>query len=188
MIEINQQNVNTINNENNHSRSHSQINAEDDDNILVREKLPEKKEIKKKSVSYFKLQYYFARKSDYCIIICAVIGSLVAGVSFPIISLLLGSSINNFGPNMDISTIDERVKGLIINFILAGIGIFIGCFMMTLFWSLTGKRLINRIKETYFTVLMKQEQGYFDECNVFEFATKVQYQTKIIEQGVNYFF
>jgi hypothetical protein len=35
---------------------------------------------------------------------------------------------------------------------------------------------------------MKQEQGYFDQSNAYEFATKVQYQTKIIENGViNYF-
>jgi ABC-type bacteriocin/lantibiotic exporter with double-glycine peptidase domain len=106
----------------------------------------------------------------------------------PMISLLLGNAINNFSPNISKADLTPRIHDLVIRFILAGIGIFVGSFMMVFFWSIVGRRLIIKINEEYFRILMKQEQGYFDQSNAYEFATKVQYQTKIIENGViNYF-
>lgn len=139
---------------------------------------------KVKGVSYFKLQYTFADRMDKFLIFCACLGSLIAGCSMPMISLLLGNAINNFNPNMNKDDLQPRIQEMVVRFILAGIGIFIGSFMMVFFWSIVGKRLTLKISEEYFRVLMKQEPGWFDQANTNEFATKVQYRTKIIENGV----
>jgi hypothetical protein len=143
--------------------------------------------IKKKSgrgVSYFKLLYTFADKKDIIFICLASLGSLVAGVSMPMISLLLGNAINLIDPNVSAAKIKEDIAGLTIRFIIAGLAIFVGSGMMVSFWTLVGKSLINKLNEEYFRVIMKQDQSWFDQTNTFEFATKVQFQIKTIENGV----
>ena len=42
----------------------------------------------------------------------------------------------------------------------------------------------GHLKGKYFATILKQEQGWFDENNAFEFATKVQAQLEQIELGV----
>ena len=44
--------------------------------------------------------------------------------------------------------------------------------------------MCHRLKRNYFTVILSQEQGWFDANNAFEFATKVQAQLEQIEFGV----
>jgi ATP-binding cassette subfamily B (MDR/TAP) protein 1 len=139
-------------------------------------------------VSYFQLQYKFANRKDIVLIIFACLGSLIAGLSMPFIALLLGNAINNFGP--DESTINkqelnDQVSKLAVIYMLVGLGIFLGSFMMVFFWTCVGKRLINKINQEYLRVIMKQEQGWFEQSNPYEFATKMQSQIKIIENGVN---
>ena len=157
---------------------------ETDRNLLAQEDKPEEK----KRVSYFKLQYHFADKKDIVIIAFACFGSLVAGAAMPLMALLLGSAINVVGPESNIDSIDSQITSLLTTFILVGFAIFIGSFMMVFFWNLSGKRLINKISTEYFRVILRQEQGWFDRANAFEFATKVQMQTKTIESGVRYIY
>ena len=51
-------------------------------------------------------------------------------------------------------------------------------------WNLAGLRQIYHLKEKYFLTILKQEQGWFDANNAFEFATKVQAQLEQIELGL----
>jgi ATP-binding cassette, subfamily B (MDR/TAP), member 1 len=138
-----------------------------------------------KRVSFFKLMYTLANKCDITLIISACIGSLIAGAAMPLISLLLGKVLNQFNGNIETANVPQLVSGLIVTFLLVGIAIFLGSFMMVFFWTLTGRRMINKINEDYFRVIMRQEQGWFDQSNMFEFATKVQGQVKTIENGVS---
>ena len=43
---------------------------------------------------------------------------------------------------------------------------------------------MHHLKEKYFALILKQEQGWFDENNAYEFATKVQAQLEQISMGV----
>ena len=43
---------------------------------------------------------------------------------------------------------------------------------------------MHHLKEKYFARILMQEQGWFDQNNTFEFATKVQVQLEQIEFGV----
>ena len=43
---------------------------------------------------------------------------------------------------------------------------------------------MHKLKEKYFATILKQEQGWFDANNAFEFATKVQAQIEQVELGV----
>ena len=43
---------------------------------------------------------------------------------------------------------------------------------------------MHHLKEKYFSVILRQEQGWFDANNVYEFSTKVQAQFEQISLGV----
>lgn len=142
---------------------------------------------KPKKVSYFKLLFKFANKLDIFLIFIAIIGSLIAGAAMPLISLLLGSAINNFGPDVDKADLYNKVTVLAINYTLCGIGILIGSFIMVFFWTIISKRLIHKINIEYFQVLLRQEQAFFDQGKKNEhFVTKINQEIQIIENGVNF--
>ena len=61
---------------------------------------------------------------------------------------------------------------------------FVCNFLMMFLWSYIAMRQIRRLKTNYFRIILNQEQGWFDENNAFEFATKVQAQLEQIELGL----
>ena len=61
---------------------------------------------------------------------------------------------------------------------------FLSHFLMTFMWFLSALRQMHHLKEKYFATILKQEQGWFDENNAYEFSTKVQAQLEQIELGV----
>ena len=82
------------------------------------------------------------------------------------------------GPFMDM--VDDMVN----KFLYIGTGMFFAYFLMTSMWTYTGLRQMHKLKEKYFATILKQEQGWFDANNAFEFATKVQAQIEQVELGV----
>jgi len=138
----------------------------------------------KKKVSFLKLMKSQSTKIDLIFFIFAIIGSLIAGCAMPFTSLLLGDVIDGFDGSIPKEKVPSIIHKSIINFLIAGILIFIGSLIMVIFWNIIGKRLSNQIKIDYFRTIMKQDQIYFDETNTFELSTKIQNQTKIIESGI----
>ena len=51
-------------------------------------------------------------------------------------------------------------------------------------WCYVGMRQMHHLKEKYFAVILRQEQGWFDANNAYEFSTKVQAQFEQITLGV----
>jgi len=149
-----------------------------------------KEEDKRKIVSFWTLQCHFSDKVDITFLVIAFIGSIGAGVSMPIFALIFGATINSFNDNNinDPKELSSIVGNMAINYIIAGSGILFFSALMVTFWTINGKRLIKKIKEEYFKVILKQEQGWFDNFNPFEFATRVSSQTKTIENGVKIYF
>jgi ATP-binding cassette subfamily B (MDR/TAP) protein 1 len=139
-------------------------------------------------VGFFKLQCTFANRVDIALLTFACLGSLIAGASMPLISLLLGKVINQFNGTIEVESVPGLVKGLIINFILAGIAIFIGSFMMIFFWTVSGRRLANKINKEYFRVIMRQKQTWFDKSDTYQINTRVFNNMQTIENGVIYFY
>ena len=52
------------------------------------------------------------------------------------------------------------------------------------FIGLFSTRCLYNFKKKYFRAILSQEQGWFDLCNVFEFASKIQAQLEYIELGL----
>lgn len=170
------------------------LNIQDEEKPLKEKKteaVPEKtapkpkEEIVYPEVSYFKVQYATAECSDYIFLFIGLIGSMGMGCSMPLFSLIFGNTINNFGPQNSMSDFVDRINSMVLKFVYCAIGMFVGSGLMVAFFTISGKRATAKLKAKYFETIMKQEQGYFDKANPFEYSTKVQSQTKVIETGVS---
>ena len=145
-----------------------------------------------KDISPMKLYCHLSGKLEILFMILGFIGSICSGASGPIISLLNGSTVNNFRNSAYIrenntsmmelfkDEIDEKVR----IYLIMGVAMFFSNFLMTFMWALSALRQMHHLKEKYFATILKQEQGWFDENNAYEFSTKVQAQLEQIELGV----
>ena len=131
-------------------------------------------------------------KIDILYIILAIIGSLGAGLSLPIMAYISSDLMGDVGNTSEYAddplVLLDRVKSAfntqIRRFLIFGAIAFVCNFLAICFWCLLGSRMCHTLKRRYFTVILSQEQGWFDANNPFEFATKVQAQLEQIEFGV----
>ena len=160
------------------------------------EKIMDEKFIfKKQSVSLFRIYCHLFEPIDWLFVFLAIIGSIGAGVSMPLMSYLTSdvySDVGNTSERMDTQdeialmeeiiedTMDSQIKKMLIS----GAVSFACYFCSMCFWSLIGNRCCYNMKKKYFTTILSQEQGWFDANNAFEFATKVQAQLEQVQQGI----
>ena len=145
-----------------------------------------------KDVSLFHIYHHLAEPIDYLYMVLAIIGSIGAGLALPIMSYLSTDLFSETGNTSeyasDIQLLYSRVEHIfnlqIKRFLIVGAIIFVCNFLSICFWTLMGSRMCHRLKRNYFTVILSQEQGWFDENNAFEFATKVQAQLEQVEMGI----
>ena len=150
-----------------------------------------------KKISVFKLLGHLSTTQIKIVMIFATIGSLGAGVAMPIIAYVCGdmfsstnmdeSEIKNMSEEEQIKLRDEsfdKMQTLVYRFLWIGAIMFVCHFLNTSCWTFAGLKQTFAMKTNYFTVILKQEQGWFDAHNAFEFATKVQAQLEQVELGI----
>ena len=157
--------------------------------------MAEKLMFERQSVSIFRIYCHLFEPIDWLFFVLAIIGSIGAGVSMPIMSYLtsdvysdVGNTSENRDTAQDIAAMEEIVKDTMDDQIkkqlIYGAVSFVCYFFSVCFWSLISNRAVYNLKKRYFTMILSQEQGWFDSNNAFEFATKVQAQLEQIEQGI----
>ena len=145
-----------------------------------------------KDISIFRIYTHLMEKIDYLFVTLAILGSLGAGLSLPIMAYLSTDLMGDVGNTSeyayDLLLLEEKVTDafdtIIRRFLIFGGISFISNFFSITFWTLVGSRMCHRLKKQYFTIILSQEQGWFDANNAFEFATKVQAQLEQIEYGI----
>jgi len=149
-----------------------------------------------KRISPFYLYCHISGNFEIFLMILGTIFTIGAGCSGALISLLLGDTINDFTSTSEIEDLpDDEYKAIMdkvepsINdmakkFLIIGALMFVCNFFMMFCWAYSSLRQMHWMKINYFSLILKQEQGWFDENNAFEFATKVQAQLEQIEMGV----
>ena len=147
-----------------------------------------------KKISIFRLYGHLNRPVDYFFMILALIGSLGSGISMPLQAYIssdlfseVGNTSESITPDQIVimmqlveKTFDKQIK----RFLIFGSIAFVCNFLSIAFWNLVGQRDIHHLKFKYFSIILGQEQGWFDQNNAFEFATKVQAQLEQVEQGI----
>ena len=79
---------------------------------------------------------------------------------------------------------DDNVDSLVRKLLIIGSAMFVAFGGQKFFWCYCGMRQMHHLKEKYFAVILRQEQGWFDANNAYEFSTKVQAQFEQIALGV----
>ena len=145
-----------------------------------------------KEVSIFHIYHHLAEPIDYLYMVLAIIGSLGAGLTMPIMSYLSTDLFSDVGNTSEYADDPQRLRDRVEDafdtqikrFLIVGVIIFFCHFFSVCFWTLMGSRMCHKLKENYFRVILSQEQGWFDANNPFEFATKVQAQLEQVEMGI----
>ena len=149
-------------------------------------------------VSVFRLYFHLSYCTEYILMIVGFIGSVASGGANPIMAYLTGSTISDASSSSQDSlegmSQDEKeeffrefkktMKGKVNEFLYYGAAAFVACFLNNYCWEYASLRQMHHLKEKYFERILRQEQGWFDQNNAFEFATKVQVQLEQIELGV----
>ena len=79
---------------------------------------------------------------------------------------------------------DDNVDDLVRKLLIIGASMFVAFAGQKFFLNYCGMRQLHHLKEKYFAVILRQEQGWFDANNAFEFSTKVQAQFEQIALGL----
>ena len=149
-----------------------------------------------KPVSPFKLYYYISGKLELFLMLIATLLTIGAGCSNALESTLLGDAINNLAStgqtqNMTneeysilMDNVEPQINNTIKKFLIYGSIMFALNFLSEFLWLYSGLMQIHILKINYFSLILKQEQGWFDKNNAYEFSTKVQAQIDGIEQGI----
>ena len=79
---------------------------------------------------------------------------------------------------------DHDVNVLVRKLLIIGASMFFAFGIHKFLFCYVGMRQMHHLKEKYFAVILRQEQGWFDANNAYEFSTKVQAQFEQIALGV----
>ena len=167
-----------------------------DDNQEAQKKIDEGLSSEVKSVNLFKIYCHLTSGMDCFLIFFAIIGSIGAGLTFPLMIYTTSDVYSQVGNTSEMKEIteddikqmlemiskvlDDQVKRQLYN----GAFSFTCYFISIFFWSLVGNKCIYKLKEKYFSIILKQEQSWFDSNNPLEISTKVNAQLEDIEQGI----
>ena len=171
-------------------REAEELLKEGDVNQIMKDKLM----FEQKSVNLFKIYGHLFEPIDWIFLVFAIIGSIGAGISMPIMSYFTSDVYSDVGNTSESVTaedialmreaVEDTMEDQIKKQLICGAVSFVCNFLSVCFWSLIGNRCCYNLKKKYFTTILAQEQGWFDSNNAFEFATKVQAQLEQVEQGI----
>jgi ATP-binding cassette subfamily B (MDR/TAP) protein 1 len=180
--------------------------TESNTNLIKEKQIPNNPKKKRKGrtplqfgereISPLKLYFHLSNTPEIILMLLGLIGSIISGISGPIASLLLGRTINDTSQSQNLYALNAVEYNIIMKeiksniekkvhlFLYFGILAFFGNFLMTFMWAYSALRQLHNLKQKYFSVILKQEQSWFDQNNAYEFSTKVQAQIEQIELGV----
>ena len=154
------------------------------------------------SISLIQIYLHFFETIDYLFLILAIIGGIISGVCLPMLFYYSSENFSQIGnteetrnirapPQVLEMILQEMHDGIrksmnknIKRQLVVGAIAFVSNFLNLTFWSLIGNRCSHKFKKSYFTVILSQEQGWFDSYNTYELANKVQAQLEQVEQGI----
>lgn len=164
--------------------------------------MAEKKRVKKPAIteSLKKTSTYFslllksgAEPFDYFLIVVGAVAAAGAGVPYPLLGILFGELVDNLnstshscGPNTQPgSLLQTAVNNKVLFVLYVTIANFCLLYIQYCAWSLFGERLVRRLRERYFTALLRQEPAFFDTLEAGEVSSRLAGDLEIIQTGTS---
>ena len=147
------------------------------------------------NVNIFKFYYHLLEGIDWLYLVLGILGILVCALGGPVLSYLNATVYSNVGNTSEYRSdltseeimklnVKETMESNVKKQMIYGSASLVGNIVGYHFLGLLSSRCLYTFKKRYFTVILSQEQGWFDTTNVFEFATKIQAQLEYIELGL----
>jgi len=168
--------------------------------VLLRENddiefIKNKSLFERKKVGIIRFHLHFMEGIDWLFLVLAIIGIFIGALASPLLSYLnalIFSNVGNTSEDRENLTeeeimklnVKEQMNSNIKKQLIFGSIELVGNIMGYGFFGLLSKRCIYNFKKKYFSLILSQEQAWFDSANVFEFATKIQAQIEYIEVGL----
>ena len=150
---------------------------------------------KRQNVSIIRFHLHFMEGIDWLFLALAIIGIFVSALASPLLSYLNAIIFSNVGNTsesrqdltaeeiMKLNT-KEQMNSNIKKQLIFGSCELVGNIVGYGFFGLLSKRCLYNFKKKYFSLILSQEQAWFDSTNVYEFATKIQAQLEYIDLGL----
>ena len=149
----------------------------------------------RKHISICRFYFHLFEPIDYLYLVLAFIGSLIRGFSSPVMTYLNAMVFSNIGNTSENRSslseeelmklnVKETMESNIKKQLVCGAISFVGTVMAYFFFGLICTRCLRNFKKKYFTLILSQEQAWFDSINIFEFSSRIQSQLEYIEIGM----
>lgn len=152
------------------------------------------KPVKAKTSTYFSLLLRSgAEPFDYFLFTIGVIAAAGAGVPFPLLAILFGELVDNLNSTSsscgnDTSPgwgLQSTVNTKVLNVVYVTIASFSLIYIHSFAFSLFGERLVRRLREQYFTALLRQEPAFFDSLEAGEVSSRLAGDLEVIQTGTS---
>ncbi|KAG7400305.1 Antigen peptide transporter 2 [Phytophthora boehmeriae] len=155
-----------------------------DDEVMNVGGQPDGSITKTKSVSLIEL-FSFADRTDVLLMSLGTLGAFGAGALRPVLVLLFGDIINDFGPAGARSALSmPTVHTAAINFMIVGVVGFIAAYLQVYCWSVAASRQSKRIRSLYVNAIITKEIGWFDMNDPMQLSSRAVDATVAIQDGM----
>jgi ABC-type multidrug transport system fused ATPase/permease subunit len=112
-------------------------------------------------VSYRAL-FRFADKLDVLLVVVGSLGGLTHGVMMPVFSIIFGSLLDDFNA-ADTASLTRNVSKTAAYLVYVAIAVFVASYFQVMCFVVAAQRQSARIRVAYFSALLRQEMGWYDE-------------------------
>lgn len=79
----------------------------------------------------------------------------------------------------------EGINSKILLIVYVGIAYFLLIYIYTVCWNLSGERLAQRMREKYFSAILRQDAAFFDKISAGEVSSRMTGDIAVVQQGTN---
>ena len=166
------------------------LDEEDNSQVLKNQSM-----FNRKDISIIRFYCHLLEGIDWLYLILGILGMLACALGDPIMSYLNADVYSEVGNTSeyrsDITseeimklTVKDTMESNIKQQMIYGSACLAGNIVGYSFLGLLSSKCLYNFKKKYFSLILSQEQAWFDTTNAFEFATKIQAQLEYIELGL----
>ncbi|KAJ1960963.1 hypothetical protein GGI12_003512, partial [Dipsacomyces acuminosporus] len=153
-----------------------------------------KKEKKEKTPMVPLLQLFrFSDSLDKVLMIIGTIAAMAAGTAMPLMTLIFAEitqkflefhfGIGGFKGESARRELDHLTRRYCLYFLALGLGMWVVSTLLKLLWSIAAERLGKRVREAFYTSILRQDIGWFDDVSTGELTTRISGDVNMLQEG-----
>ncbi|GET00767.1 multidrug resistance protein 1 [Rhizophagus clarus] len=165
-------------------------------NSKKKDKKKDKKDDQKDDKLPFAQLFRYASATDKLYMTLGTICALANGVAIPIMTIIFSDFIQVFiafgaailsGSGLDATRaeLDNGIKKNAIYFIILGCAVFVCAYGQMFFWMTSGENQAKRIRELYYTSILRQDIAFFDSVPTGDVTTRISGDTSVYQEGIS---